>query len=121
MVVLRITTLSLTPAKFDGGDSSSQEMPVAPDRRHFETSLVESHAAGRKKWPICFCNTWFSRSRNRRKLSDPETRFLDAGLDSMMIVEMSSQNAGRIRSENCSSDDARVSTIRGSAILATSS
>ena len=74
-------------------DETADLVVAQDDRnfRHFAISWQQSHAASRMKSPAIVCAKLVQAITGSDEVPDPETRFLDAGLDSLMIVEMSSQ------------------------------
>jgi long-chain acyl-CoA synthetase len=68
--------------------SASRTNPTRPTIRR---RLERSHAASRQAVAISFVQELVQSITNADQVADPEARFLDAGLDSLMIVELSSR------------------------------
>ena len=79
------------PLPSDHSDSPVVSVPkttVAPTLRK---QLTQSYCASRQEVAVNFVQKLVQAITGSDELPDPQTRFLDAGLDSLMIVEMSSQ------------------------------
>jgi acyl carrier protein len=79
---------------FDAKDESSQSSPTpqrAIRKPTLRAELERSHAASRNGVAIRYVQQLVKTIAESEETPAAETRFLDAGLDSLMIVEMSSQ------------------------------
>jgi long-chain acyl-CoA synthetase len=72
-------------------ESPAGPKPRKPVQPTLSKQLQQTHAASRKEVANTFVQNLVQTITVSDEVFDPETRFLDAGLDSLMIVEMSSQ------------------------------
>jgi acyl carrier protein len=76
------------PSGLDGPEKGN---PIATRPPTLRKKLESSYEGSRKQVASLFLQSLVQSITKAEEVVGPETRFLDAGLDSMMIVEMSSQ------------------------------
>lgn len=93
--VLKTKLREMSPNWLLDADTASPVAAAAPAPKHGPSKLRQAldatHATSRPGVAVTFLQRLVQTVAGSDELPDPEARFIDAGLDSLMIVEMSSQ------------------------------